>query len=48
MTSSGMLSRVALIRTDVSDEHITSVIWVTRIGEIGTMLELLLLTFLAR
>jgi hypothetical protein len=33
-----MLSRVALVRTDVSEEHSISVIRVTRIGELGTML----------
>jgi hypothetical protein len=32
-----MLGRVALVRTDVSDEPIAS-IKVTRIGEVGTML----------
>jgi hypothetical protein len=36
MPSSGMLRRVALIRNDVSDEHIASIIIVTRIGESGT------------
>jgi hypothetical protein len=38
MTSSGMLRRVALVRTDVSEEISTSFIRVTRIGEIGTAL----------
>jgi hypothetical protein len=38
MASSGMLRRVALVRTDVSEERITSIIRVTRIGEIGKML----------
>jgi hypothetical protein len=38
MASSGMLSRVALIRTDVSEEPSASFIRVTRIGELGTML----------
>jgi hypothetical protein len=33
-----MLRRVALIRTDVSDERSASLIRVTRIGELGTML----------
>jgi hypothetical protein len=33
-----MLSRVALIRTDVSEDRVTSIIYVTRIGELGTML----------
>jgi hypothetical protein len=32
-----MLHCVALVRTDVSEEHSTSIIWVTRIGELGTM-----------
>jgi hypothetical protein len=35
--SSGMLRRVALVRTDVSEERIASVIRVTRIGELGTL-----------
>jgi hypothetical protein len=38
MTSSGMLRRVALVRTDVSEELSASFIIVTRIGELGTML----------
>jgi hypothetical protein len=38
MTSAGMLHDVALITTDVSEEGITSIIRVTRVGEIGTML----------
>jgi hypothetical protein len=33
-----MLRRVALLRTDVSEEHIVAFIRVTRIGEIGTTL----------
>jgi hypothetical protein len=36
MASSGMLRRVALVRTDVSDERSASFIRVTRIGELGT------------
>jgi hypothetical protein len=36
MASSGMLRRVALVRTDVSGEHSASIIRVTRIGELGT------------
>jgi hypothetical protein len=38
MTSSGMLRRVALVRTDVSEEFSGSIIRVTRIGELGTTL----------
>jgi hypothetical protein len=38
MASSGMLRRVALVRTDVSEELSVSIIRVTRIGEIGTTL----------
>jgi hypothetical protein len=34
MASSGMLRRVALVRTDVSEELSTSFIWVIRIGEL--------------
>jgi hypothetical protein len=33
-----MLRRVALVRTDVSEEPSASIIWVTRIGELGTTL----------
>jgi hypothetical protein len=36
MPSSGMLRRVALVRTDVSEEHSAPIIRVTRIGELGT------------
>jgi hypothetical protein len=36
--ASGMLGRVALVRTDVSEEPSTSIIRVTRISELGTML----------
>jgi hypothetical protein len=36
MVSSGMLRRVALVRTDVSQELTASIIRVTRIGELGT------------
>jgi hypothetical protein len=36
MASSGMLHRVALVRTDVSEELGTSIIRVTRIGELRT------------
>jgi hypothetical protein len=38
MAYSGMLRRVALVRTDVSEERGASIIRVTRIGELGTML----------
>jgi hypothetical protein len=38
MASSGMLRRVALIRTDVSEELSATIITVTRIGELGTTL----------
>jgi hypothetical protein len=36
MVSSGMLRRVALVRTDVPEEPGASYIRVTRIGELGT------------
>jgi hypothetical protein len=38
MASSGMLRRVALVRTDVSEKLRASFIRVTRIGELGTKL----------
>jgi hypothetical protein len=38
MVSSGMLRRVDLVRTDVSDEPSASFSRVTRIGELGTTL----------
>jgi hypothetical protein len=38
MASSGMIRRVALVRTDVSGELSASIIRMTRIGELGTML----------
>jgi hypothetical protein len=37
MVSSGMLRRVTLVRTDVSEELSDSIISVTRIGELGTL-----------
>jgi hypothetical protein len=40
MVSFGMLRRVALVRTDVSDKFSASFIRVTRIGELGTTLAL--------
>jgi hypothetical protein len=36
MVSSGLLRRVALVRTDVSEEPDASLIRVTKIGELGT------------
>jgi hypothetical protein len=38
MASSGMLRRVALVRTDVSEERNASFIRMTRIGELGATL----------
>jgi hypothetical protein len=38
MASSGMLHRVALVRTDVSEELSASFFRVARIGELGTTL----------
>jgi hypothetical protein len=38
MPSSGTLRRVALVRTEVSEELSASFISVTRIGELGTTL----------
>jgi hypothetical protein len=37
MASSGMLRRVALVRTDISDELSASIIRVSRFGELGTL-----------
>jgi hypothetical protein len=37
MASSGMLRRVALVRTDVSEELSASIIGVTKIVELGTL-----------
>jgi hypothetical protein len=39
MASSGMLRRVALVRTDVSEELSATIIRVTRIGEVRTTLD---------
>jgi hypothetical protein len=38
MPSSGMLCHVAVVKTDVLEDSIISIIRVTRIGELGTML----------
>jgi hypothetical protein len=38
MPSSGMGRRVVLVRTDVSEERIASIIRVERISELGTAL----------
>jgi hypothetical protein len=37
MVSSGMLRRVVLVRTDISEDLSASIARVTRIGELGTM-----------
>jgi hypothetical protein len=42
MVSSGMLRRVAFVRTDVLEEPIASIIRVTRIDELGTTFAVLL------
>jgi hypothetical protein len=38
MPPSGMIRHVALVRTDVSEEHSAYIIRVTRFGELGTTL----------
>jgi hypothetical protein len=38
MSSYGMLSRMVVVRTDVSEELIASIIRVIKIGEVGTPL----------
>jgi hypothetical protein len=40
MPSSGKLRRVAVTETEVSEKRIASIIRVTRIGELGTSLEI--------
>jgi hypothetical protein len=47
MASSGMLHRVALVRIDVSEELSASTIRVTRIGELGITLAIILYFFAA-
>jgi hypothetical protein len=42
MSSCEMFGRVALVRTDVSEEHIASIIRVARIDELGITLALFL------
>jgi hypothetical protein len=44
--SSGLLRRVALVRTDVSEEPGSSFIRVTKIGELGTTQAATLVLFL--
>jgi hypothetical protein len=46
MLSPAMLRRVALVRTDVSEERSASIIRVTRIGKLGTTLSLTSIVFL--
>jgi hypothetical protein len=47
MPSSGMLRRVALVRTDVSEERIASIIRVTTIDELRTLPVTIVLQLLA-
>jgi hypothetical protein len=44
MPSAGMLRRVALVTTDVSEEIMATNIRVTRIGELGNMLAIINVT----
>jgi hypothetical protein len=46
--SSGMWRRVAIVRGNVSEGRIASIIRVKRISELGTVLAVTILTFLAR
>jgi hypothetical protein len=47
MPSSGMLRHIAFVRTDVSEERSASDIRVTRIGELGTALNITISSQLA-
>jgi hypothetical protein len=47
MEPCGMLRRVALVRTDVTEELSPSIIRVTRIGELGTLTLFLVHRFLS-
>jgi hypothetical protein len=38
MPFSGMLHQTALVRTDISEERVASIIRVTRLGDLGTTL----------
>jgi hypothetical protein len=38
MQSSGILRRVAVVRNDISEERVSTIIGVTRIGELETKL----------
>jgi hypothetical protein len=46
MLFSGMLRLVALVRTDVSEKRVSSIIGVTRIGDLGTTLAVISLPIL--
>jgi cobalamin synthase len=46
MLFSGMLCHVALVRTNILEERISSIIRAKRIGEIGTMLAVILCSML--
>jgi hypothetical protein len=47
MLSLGMLCHMALVRTDVLEEHTTSIIKVTGTGKLGTMLAVTLANYCA-